>query len=62
MESESTITKSYIKNNEMKRILFLFASLVLFSTAATAQAPLKGKILKLDFRTAIGERLSLIHI
>ena len=56
MESESTITKSYIKNNEMKRILFLFASLVLFSTAATAQAPLKGKILKLDFRTAIGER------
>ena len=40
----------------MKRILFLFASLVLFSTAATAQAPLKGKILKLDFRTAIGER------
>lgn len=56
MESESIITKSSIKNNEMKRILFLFASLVLFSTAVTAQAPLKGKILKLDFRTAIGER------
>ena len=56
MESESTITKSYIKNNEMKRILFLFATLVLFNTAVSAQAPLKGKILKLDFRTAIGER------
>lgn len=40
----------------MKRILTIFATFLLFSSAFTAQAQLKGKILKLDFRTTIGER------
>lgn len=40
----------------MKRILTIFATFLLFSSAFTAQAQLKGKILKLDFRTTVGER------
>ena len=40
----------------MKRILTIFATFLLFSSAFTAQAQLKGKILKLDFRTPVGER------